>query len=476
MRTARWLSYALAVVVAASAPKTARCQIDVWVDPGHGGGDTGSSHPYDGMSAHYEKNITLQQGLALVGSLQGLGYNAVSTRSSDVFLTKVRRWKISNGTATNDQNFQSTCQVFISVHMNEDPNLDPNTKGTETYYSPSKLRLRAKDAYRADSSFAAAVHPRLIANANAAFLFCHADRHIKTALHTVTKRSEVPALLIEVCFLTNQCQLADIVQGGNQGVIADGIAAGVSFYITPLSANSPARSSPTVDWDGVTYTPETVTGPTIGPTMVASVESSSEGFDGPAFPPAGWTQTTLGGPVPYRWFRTTDPLFVGDGTAGALVRGRSPGSIDEWLISPMTFVSSHEHAVSFLWSGNALFASSANATCSVRPKGSVTWTTVWALLSESPGNEWQFRTRVADLTPWIGDSVQVAFRVAGANGADFMIDDVAFGNFQPTTTPPNDLCTNATQLPAGEATFAGSTCHATDNMAPPPGGSCVADD
>lgn len=449
-------------------------QIDVWVDPGHGGTDKGTA-PSDNNPLHSESLLALQQSSALVNSLLNLAYSAELTRNSDITMTKARRWKIANGTATNDLGIQATCQVFISIHMNADPSRNPATRGTETYYSPAKLRLKSKTAYRADSSFAAAVHPRLISNAAVTFIGCHENRNIKTELHTVTKRAEIPSLLIEVCFISNPCQLGHIVQSSKQAIIADGIAAGVSFYITPLGpAPASGRSPADPTWDGVSYRPGSK-GQT-GDWGRSAVQSSSEGFEGVTFPPAGWTMTTLGAPVPYQWHRTTDPLFLADGAAGALVRGQAPGAIDEWLITPKVFVSSVEHGLQFTWSGNQLFASAVNATAAVRPVGSETWTTIWSLLNEPPGGEWDYRQQALDLSSWIGDSVQVAFRVAGSNGADFMIDDVSFGSFTPTTSPPNDLCASAQSLPAGHFTINGSTCRAANNMAPPIAGACVSDE
>lgn len=449
-------------------------QIDVWVDPGHGGGDPGNL-PADNDSDHNESQISIQQSGALLTSLLNLGYNTALTRNADMFMTKPRRWKISNGSAANDVGFQATSQVFISIHMNSNPSRDTGPRGTETYYSPAKLRLKAKDAYRADSSFAATVHPRLMANAAAAFIGCNSNRGVKTALHTITKRSEVPSILVEVCFLTNPCQLTYIVQANKQAVIAEGIAAGVSFYIQPLGAITPPKTSIAL-WDGATYAPAIEGQSGIWSRTTFSIQSSTEGFEGGTFPPTGWTLTTLGAPSPYRWHRTTDPLFVGAGAGGALVRGQAPGAVDEWLISPKVLVTSAEHAVKFTWAGNQLFASAVNATCAVRPVGSMTWTTLWSLLNEPLGGEWDFRQQSLDLATWVGDSVQVAFRVAGTNGADFMIDDVSFGSFPPTTAPANDLCANAASLPSGHFSLNGSTCYAANNMAPPSAGACVADE
>jgi N-acetylmuramoyl-L-alanine amidase len=466
-------SLMMMLLVALSHPAGAVDAIDVWIDPGHGGSAPGASAA-DGLPEHREAMLALQQSLALKGALQGLAYNTETTRSSDIDVSFSRRSRIASGLAANEFNFTATCQVFIIIHMNAV--VDASARGTESYYSPTKPRLRTKDAYRADSSFAATVHPRLMANAAAVFLGCNSNRGVKVAGHFVSKWASVPTAYIEVCFISNTCQLGQIVQGSKQGVIASGIAAGVSFYIQPLGANALHSEATLAASDGITNSPATEIGPERPTVMPASVLATSEGFEDAAFPPSGWTLTTLGAPVPHRWFRSTDPLFVGAGSAGALVRGQSPEAVDEWLISPSVSMSSSEHSLRFIWAGNQFFASATNATCAVQPVGSSTWTTVWSLLDEPPGREWEFRERVIDLSAWIGDSVRVAFRVSGTNGADFMIDDVAFGSFPPTAVPSNDLCANALPLPAGSGSLNGTTCYAANYMSPPIGGSCVEDD
>lgn len=60
-------------------------QIDVWIDPGHGGGDPGNL-PADNNPAHNESQITIQQSAALLNSLLNLAYNVALTRNSDTLL------------------------------------------------------------------------------------------------------------------------------------------------------------------------------------------------------------------------------------------------------------------------------------------------------------------------------------------------------------------------------------------------------
>ena len=264
----------------------------------------------------------------------------------------------------------------------------------------------------------------------------------------------------------NQCQQNKIAANGNQGLVTDGIAAGVSFAISP-GGPAPQRRPSVIAGPMVNARP--ASGPTDAgnrPASAKQVHATSEGFEATAFPPAGWTTTTLGGPVAYTWQRTTDAFYVHAGVGAALVGGESPGAIDEWLISPMTFLGATDQAVSFHWSANRYFASSVNAECLVRPRGTSTWTRVWQLIDEPSGGEWEWKQRVASLVPWVGDSVQVAFRASGTNGGDVNIDDFAIGNFTPTAPPANDLCANAIALPAGNFSLSGTTLYAANDADP----------
>jgi hypothetical protein len=102
--------------------------IYVWIDPGHGSPDPGNL-PIDNDPAHYEAKLNLQESAAVLTSLLNLGFNAALTRNDTLIITKARRWKIANGTTTNDVGMQATCQIFVSIHMNSNPARDSHPDG-----------------------------------------------------------------------------------------------------------------------------------------------------------------------------------------------------------------------------------------------------------------------------------------------------------------------------------------------------------
>ena len=91
-----------------SGLKTERARIVV-LDPGHGGKDPGAI----GGSGTYEKNITLAMGKELQTILQKRGYTVYLTRSNDIFIPLRQRIKIA-------QKYKA--DLFMSIHADSAQN------------------------------------------------------------------------------------------------------------------------------------------------------------------------------------------------------------------------------------------------------------------------------------------------------------------------------------------------------------------
>jgi hypothetical protein len=171
-------------------------------------------------------------------------------------------------------------------------------------------------------------------------------------------------------------------------------------------------------------------------------------------------------------------VYVGDGSASARVGGESPATVDEWLISPSVSLTSTDRGIRFLWSGSHQWSNVVNASLSIRTAGTSTWTQLWSLASdEPPADPFIYRERIVTISAWRGVNVQFGFHVAGTNGADFAIDDVMTGDFDPTGLAPNDACANATLL-GSVFSIQGVTCYALNDLNPytPSESSCVDED
>jgi hypothetical protein len=169
--------------------------------------------------------------------------------------------------------------------------------------------------------------------------------------------------------------------------------------------------------------------------------------------------------IPVRWQRTTDPLYVIDGSGSALIEGQAKASIDEWLVSPVFLVTPSDMSLRFRWLGNPNFAKDAKTSCAVRRRAG-DWVSLWILDEEVGGLAFQNPERVVSLRRWIGDSVQVRFRVAGVEGADFGVDDIATGSFPITGPPGNDRCADAIALRRGTFRIPCTTCYSANDRDP----------
>lgn len=458
------LAAAISLVIGASSGALvglshAQPVLGAWIDPGHGGKDPGAVG-IDGDAAPNEEHLTLAISLVVQSRLAQLGYLSLLTRNSDFYWTKTRRAQIAAGEAQDDQGDQEQAVVCVSVHA--DAVKDTTIFGTEVIHPAEKIYFKSRRAYRADSTFGSYVYPALISNAALAFLGCHDPRGLKRDVRelTVLRKAKIPTVLAECGFISNRCQFNNMRQSGDQGLLGNGIATGIANY---LGAPSPHLALSSAEPSALGSEARATTRPQ-APSRVL-VGTLQEDFENASFPPSGWVVTGIGS-VPFAWHRQTDPLYVAAGTGAALVSGESPGAVDELLISPMILVSVADSSLSFRWLGNPFFAGAANARCSVRRKGETAWVDIWTLQQEPHAGAFKYLERVVGLSAWLGDSVQIGFRVSGSNGADFALDDVVTGVAAPTAPPANDQCGAAIVLPAGTSIVTGSTCYATNNRDP----------
>ncbi len=103
------------------------------IDAGHGGNDPGAIS----RSGLREKSVTLDMAKRLRNILKDKGFDVVMTRSTDVFIPLERRAEIAN---------KAKADLFISVHANA--NRARSLKGFEVYH----VSVNINDAQRALSS------------------------------------------------------------------------------------------------------------------------------------------------------------------------------------------------------------------------------------------------------------------------------------------------------------------------------------
>ena len=179
----------------------------VVLDAGHGGYDPGAQGSLNGQTVS-ESSLTLQITNKVKGILENNGYTVVMTRTDDTYKTLIERPQLGN---------KSEAAVFVSIHINSADNA-PSASGTEVFYAESN---NGNVGGVTSSTLAKNILDAMIANTGSV------NRGVKTAEHAVTKRSNMPACLAEVGFITNEKEIANMSNPDYQYKTAQGIAEGI---------------------------------------------------------------------------------------------------------------------------------------------------------------------------------------------------------------------------------------------------------
>ncbi|WP_068499648.1 N-acetylmuramoyl-L-alanine amidase family protein [Paenibacillus kribbensis] len=175
----------------------------VVIDPGHGGKDPGAAS----VTGRREKEFTLAVALKVQQLLQNdPSFQVVMTRDEDTYPTLDERAQLAN-----DQQ----ASVFVSIHGNSMPaSNNGKANGSETYY-----------ARQESLNLATTMHKHLVAATG------FKDNNIKMANHLVTRKSQMPAVLLECGYLSNPSDEAAMFTEETQERIAQGIVDGLKEYL-----------------------------------------------------------------------------------------------------------------------------------------------------------------------------------------------------------------------------------------------------
>ena len=146
-----------------------------YLDFGHGGKDSGAIGPTNLK----ESDIALKIGMMVKETLENAFEKVITTRDNDKYYSLDYRTKKANN---------ENCDYFVSIHLNSAPN--PSAKGCEVwlYDENSKLQTLANN----------------LCNNLATKINTH-NRGVKYSKKlSVLKNSKMPALLIEIDFISNK--------------------------------------------------------------------------------------------------------------------------------------------------------------------------------------------------------------------------------------------------------------------------------
>jgi N-acetylmuramoyl-L-alanine amidase len=220
----------------------------VTIDPGHGGKDPGAI----GLDGLREVDVILPIALQVAKILQEKGVDTQLTRDSDYFVGLDQRVVMSR---------KAGASIFVSIHANSIDNR-PDVHGLETYHYHRGLELANIVHSNIVQSLAEKEDPEdpLV------------DRGVRSARFLVLRKSEIPAILVEVGYLTSPTESLKLSSETYRERMATAIAKGILEYLgksADISASAPPSAAPAP----VKPLPSLTTVPSVIPPKLPLVES-----------------------------------------------------------------------------------------------------------------------------------------------------------------------------------------------------------
>ena len=167
------------------------------IDAGHGGTDYGAIR-----GEINEKDIVLDVAKKVQKELVKQGHIVIMTRNDDTYISLQDRVDTA-------QNMNA--DIFVSIHVNS--SVKPEIEGVETHY------------YRQESlELAQSVHEQLIQNLKAF------DRGLFKSKFYVINHTEMPAILCEIGFISNEAERRLLISEKRKNQTAQAIVEGVLKY------------------------------------------------------------------------------------------------------------------------------------------------------------------------------------------------------------------------------------------------------
>lgn len=232
-----------ASVAAGKIYKSAKGKLIV-IDPGHGGSDSGAVG--NGLK---EKNVVLATSKKLGALLTKRGYKVLYTRSTDVFINLRSRTAFAA---------KRNADMFISIHANAAPNASSALKmsGVETFFLSPARSERSKNAAALENrgdledmntfskqTFLNFLNREKIISSNKLAIdiqsymlssvkksFSSRDGGVREAPFWVLVGATMPAVLVEMGYITHPQEGKNLGKSAYQDRIAQGIANGVDAY------------------------------------------------------------------------------------------------------------------------------------------------------------------------------------------------------------------------------------------------------
>jgi len=172
----------------------------VIIDPGHGGPDPGAI----GIGGLREKDLVLPISIEVAKLLEQQGVQVILTRDRDIDLDLEPRVRLAE---------RSRASVFVSIHANAINLGRPDVNGVETYY------------YTSGDGLARTIHNSILGGLRAR------DRGVRRARFYVLRKTSMPAVLVEIGFVTGREDAANLSKPAYRSQMAAAIARGILQYM-----------------------------------------------------------------------------------------------------------------------------------------------------------------------------------------------------------------------------------------------------
>ena len=223
------------------------------LDPGHGGHDPGAMY-----GRLREKDITLDVAQKLKRILEEEGYIVLMTRNHDRYVPLEERTAFANG---------NSADLFVSVHVNSSRNR--RARGIETYYLNFASTLEAMEVAARENAitemnmaelqklttaialnskieesreFAHLIQKNLISRLEKPYGIPNLG--VKQAPFYVLIGAQMPSILAEISFLSNQQEFLLLEKTSYRQSVAEGLAGGIKRYVETLAENKITHNRP----------------------------------------------------------------------------------------------------------------------------------------------------------------------------------------------------------------------------------------
>ena len=217
------------------------------IDPGHGGKDPGAvaTHTIGGRKVTVqEKDICLKTASLLCARLKKVypDKKIIMTRSTDVFLSLEERTDIANSVKLGERE----AVIYVSIHVNS--SLDKKATGYEAWYlSPDYRRTVLENDNNVDknlfdilnslteeeyTSESLLIAKFVMDGIQAQVGSLSNQRGIKAHDWFVVKNANMPSILVELGFLTNEGEAKNLIDDFYLQKVSLGIYNGIAAFVT----------------------------------------------------------------------------------------------------------------------------------------------------------------------------------------------------------------------------------------------------